>query len=250
MLSGVITKAGIIAIIRVVFFTVGADLLRGSIAQYVILILAIITIFIGSMLAYKEKLLKKRLAYSTVSQVSYIIFGLFLLNEVAALGALLQVVFHVLAKNALFLCAGAIIYKSHKTKCNELTGMGKQMPITFTCFTIAGSSLVGIPFFAGFVSKWYLATSALSVVQQPLSTIAFVGVGVLMISALLTAGYLLSISAIAFFDKDENKKVKKLEANNLMLIPIGILVFGIIYFGIRPTELIEFVSTVVQTFGI
>ena len=254
VLSGVITKAGIIAIIRVVFFTVGADIIRGSIAQYVILGLCIITIFIGSMLAYKENVLKKRLAYSTVSQVSYVIFGLFILNEVAAIGALLQVVFHALAKNTLFLCAGAIIYKTHKTKCSELIGMGKQMPKTFTCFTIAGLSLVGIPFFAGFVSKWYIATGALLIDSKPLSTIAFIGVCVLMISALLTAGYLLVVSAKAFFNENDTKKnaVKKVEnkeANNTMLIPIGILTCAIIYFGIRPTELIDFISTVVQSFG-
>ncbi|MEG1783141.1 MAG: proton-conducting transporter membrane subunit, partial [Oscillospiraceae bacterium] len=143
VLSGLITKAGILAIIRIVYFTVGADILVGSIAQKVLLSLSIITIFMGSMLAYKERVLKKRLAYSTVSQVSYIIFGIMLLNTVGVTGALLQVIFHALAKNVLFLCAGAIIYKTHKTNCDDLYGLGRAMPKTFACFTIAGMSLVG-----------------------------------------------------------------------------------------------------------
>ena len=250
VLSGVITKAGIIAIIRIVFFTVGADVIRGSIAQYVILILAIITIFMGSMLAYKESVLKKRLAYSTVSQVSYIIFGLFLLNEVAAIGALLQVVFHALAKNALFLCAGAIIYKTGKTKCCELVDIGKQMPKTMIIFTIAGLSLVGIPLFAGFVSKWYIVVGALDIHNGLIGNIAFIGACVLMISALLTAGYLLVVSCKGFFSKDSDNQIESKEVNNTMLIPMAILSMGIIYFGIRPTELIEFISFVVKSFGI
>ena len=88
----------------------------------------------GSMLAYKEKVLKKRLAYSTVSQVSYVIFGLLLLNEWGVVGALLQVLFHALAKNVLFLAAGAFIYKTGKTEVKDLYGMGQAMPKILICF--------------------------------------------------------------------------------------------------------------------
>ncbi|MEG0091406.1 MAG: proton-conducting transporter membrane subunit, partial [Oscillospiraceae bacterium] len=131
VLSGLITKSGIIAIIRIVFFVVGADVLRGTYVQKLILVLSIVTIFMGSMMAYKEKILKKRLAYSSVSQISYIIFGIMLLSEIGAMGAMLQVAFHALAKNALFLCAGAIIYKTQKTQCSQLDGLGRAMPKTF-----------------------------------------------------------------------------------------------------------------------
>ena len=161
VLSGIITKGGVIAIIRVTYYLFGADFLRGSWAQTAVLILSIITIFMGSMLAYKEKLLKRRLAYSTVSNVSYVVFGLMLLCPAGFVGALLQVVFHAVAKNILFLCAGAIIYKTHKTMVADLKGIGKEMPIVMWTFAFAALSLVGIPPTAGFVSKWYLAQGGL-----------------------------------------------------------------------------------------
>ena len=128
VLSGIITKGGIIAIIRVTYYLFGVDFLRGTWAQTALLVLSIVTIFMGSMLAYKEKLLKKRLAYSTVSNVSYVVFGLMLMCPAGFMGALLQVVFHAVAKNILFLCAGAIIYKTHKTYVSELKGIGCAAP--------------------------------------------------------------------------------------------------------------------------
>lgn len=108
------------------FYLFGADFLRGSWAQTTLLCLALATVFAGSMLAYKEKVFKKRLAYSTVSQVSYVLFGLFLLNSVGFTGALLQVVFHALVKNLLFLAAGAVIYKTGKTDVRELVGIANK----------------------------------------------------------------------------------------------------------------------------
>ncbi|MEG2192530.1 MAG: proton-conducting transporter membrane subunit [Oscillospiraceae bacterium] len=247
VLSGLITKAGILAIIRIVYFTVGADILVGSIAQKVLLSLSIITIFMGSMLAYKERVLKKRLAYSTVSQVSYIIFGIMLLNTVGVTGALLQVIFHALAKNVLFLCAGAIIYKTHKTNCDDLYGLGRAMPKTFACVTIAGMSLVGIPLTAGFVSKWHLVQGALLSSVKPLPII---GVFVLMISALLTAGYLLTISIRAFFPVTKTERVESCEANNFMTVPLIILTLGIVFFGVFPTPLVGFVQKLAQSLTI
>ena len=120
VLSGIITKAGVLAIIRVIFYQVGTDMLRGTWVQYMLIILALTTVFVGSMLAFKEKLLKKRLAYSSVSQVSYVLFGLFLMTPASVEGALLQVVFHAIAKYILFLCAGAFFYNTNKTYVYEL----------------------------------------------------------------------------------------------------------------------------------
>ena len=153
VLSGLITKAGVLGIIRVCYFMVGMDFLRGSWVQTVLMILSISTVFVGSMLAYKEKLFKKRLAFSTVSQVSYVLFGLFLFTPEGLLGALLQVIFHAVAKNIMFLCAGAIIYKTHKTYVYELKGIGKQMPVVMWCFTLASLSLIDNPPTGVFFSK-------------------------------------------------------------------------------------------------
>lgn len=243
VLSGIITKGGIIAIIRVTYYLFGADFLRGTWAQYAVLTLAIITIFMGSMLAYKEKLLKKRLAYSTVSNVSYVVFGLMLLCPAGFTGALLQVVFHAVAKNILFLCAGAIIYKTHKTYVSELQGIGKEMPIVMWTFALAALSLIGIPPTAGFVSKWYLAEGGLLPEMGILGT---VGVVMLMVSALLTAGYLMSIVMKGFFPGKDfaYEKRESKEPNGLMTVPLVLLAIAVVGFGIMPAPLLELIGSI------
>ena len=241
VLSGIITKGGVIAIIRVTYYLFGADFLRGSWAQTAVLILSIITIFMGSMLAYKEKLLKRRLAYSTVSNVSYVVFGLMLLCPAGFVGALLQVVFHAVAKNILFLCAGAIIYKTHKTMVADLKGIGKEMPIVMWTFAFAALSLVGIPPTAGFVSKWYLAQGGL---MPEMGIVGVVGVVMLMVSALLTAGYLMSIVMKAFFpSKDfDYANLKSKEPNYLMTVPLVLLAVAVVGMGIMPTPLLDVIG--------
>ncbi len=243
VLSGIITKAGVIAVIRVTFYLFGADFLRGTWAQAALLTLAIITVFMGSMLAYKEKLLKKRLAYSTVSQVSYVLFGLMLLSPVGFMGALLQVLFHATAKNILFLSAGAIIYKTEKTYVYQYKGLGKEMPVVMWCFAIASLSLIGIPPVSGFVSKWYLAQGGLSSV---FGTLGIVGVAVLMVSALLTAGYLLPIVADAFFPGKnfDYASLRKKEPNFLMTVPLVLFSVAAVVFGVMPGGLMNIIANI------
>ena len=196
VLSGVITKAGVLAILRLLYFLVGPAALAGTWVQQAFAILTLITILMGSMLAYREPLLKRRLAYSTVSQVSYVLFGLALFTPDALSGGLLHVVAHSVIKDALFLCAGAFIHQTGKTRVAELRGVGKSMPITLWCWTIAALGLIGIPPTAGFVSKWLLAEGALS---SPMTGIALAGPIVLILSALLTAAYLLQVTILGFF---------------------------------------------------
>ena len=241
VLSGIITKGGVIAIIRVTYYLFGVDFLRGTWAQTALLVLSIVTIFMGSMLAYKEKLLKRRLAYSTVSNVSYVVFGLMLMCPAGFMGALLQVVFHAVAKNILFLCAGAIIYKTHKTFVYELKGIGKEMPIVMWTFALASLSLIGIPPTSGFVSKWYLAQGGL---MPEAGVLGLVGVAILMVSALLTAGYLMSIVLNAFFPgKDFNyAALQKKEPNYLMTVPLVLLSIAVVGFGMMPAPLLDIIS--------
>lgn len=243
VLSGIITKGGVIAIIRVTYYLFGVDFLRGTWAQTALLVLSIVTIFMGSMLAYKEKLLKRRLAYSTVSNVSYVVFGLMLMCPAGFMGALLQVVFHAVAKNILFLCAGAIIYKTHKTFVYELKGIGKEMPIVMWTFALASLSLIGIPPTSGFVSKWYLAQGGL---MPEAGVLGLVGVAILMVSALLTAGYLMSIVLNAFFPgKDFNyAALQKKEPNYLMTVPLVLLSIAVVGFGMMPAPLLDIISSI------
>lgn len=196
VLSGVITKGGVLAVIRVTYYMFGPEFLQGSWPQYVLLTLALVTVFVGSMLALREKQLKRRLAYSTVSQVSYVLFGLLLLTPAGVQAAMTQMVFHAIAKDTLFLAAGAIIFATNCTRVDQLQGIGKRMPVTMWCFTLAALSLIGIPPMAGFVSKWYLVSAGL---EAPVAAFGAAGMVVLVLSALLTAGYLLPIVTNGFF---------------------------------------------------
>ena len=231
VLSGLITKMGVLAIIRVIYYQFGMDFLTGSWAQTAGLWLAIFTIFMGSMLAYKEKLLKKRLAYSTVSQVSYILFGMLLLNRSGFQGAMLQFVFHAFAKNGLFLAAGAIIFYTGHTRVTELRGVGRSLPCTMAAFTLCSFSLIGIPPTGGFVSKFYLAQGGLE-----LGFVGLFGVAVLMLSALLTAGYLLPVITDAFFPGDDFAcaGVKKCENSLAMKLPLLLLAAAVLVLGAFP----------------
>lgn len=245
VLSGVITKTGVLGIIRVVFYLFGVDNLKGTWVQYAFLVLALITVFMGSMLAYKEQIMKKRLAYSTVSQVSYILFGIALMHPVALMGALLHVVCHSVMKCTLFLNAGAIIYRTGKTKVEELTGIGKEMPITMWTFAIAALGMVGIPPFCGFISKWYLCQGAL---ESGLRIFYWLGPVVLLLSALLTAGYLVSIVIQAFFPGEEfaYDSLSKKEPNVKMLFPMIIFAVLVVIIGVFPQGITGITADVIN----
>ncbi|MCR5829404.1 MAG: proton-conducting membrane transporter [Lachnospiraceae bacterium] len=232
LLSGIITKSGVLAIIRVVFYSVGADFIKGTWVQYAWMILALITVFMGSMLAFRENGLKKRLAFSTVSQVSYVLFGLSVMNPVAILGALLHVIFHSIIKDDLFLVSGSIIHNTGVTTCDGLNGIGKKMPISIISFTVSSIALIGIPPASGFISKWFLAEGALT---SDIGPLAYIGPAILLVSALLTAGYLLPVMIDGFFKgKDEEEKSFSHEAKPLSLVPIVLLATLALFFGIFP----------------
>ncbi|MCR4891733.1 MAG: proton-conducting membrane transporter [Lachnospiraceae bacterium] len=207
LLSGIIAKAGILAVIRFVFFSSGTDIIRGSWVQYTWLCLAMVTIFMGSMMAFQEKNLKKRLAYSSVSQISYIMLGLSLLSEEGAIGGLLHLLSHMAAKGCLFLTAGVFIVKLGKRMVPDLKGLGRSMPITMWCFFLSSLSLVGIPPMGGFVSKWFLSSAAIG---DGMGVFAYLPPIILLVSALLTAGYLFPPVINAFFpgqDFSEHKEI-------------------------------------------
>lgn len=248
VLSGVIVKSGVLAMTRSVFYVVGGEFLRGTWVQTAWMTLSLLTVFLGSMLAYREKVFKKRLAYSTVSQVSYILFGLSLLEPQAMTGALLHTVFHAFIKCGLFLTAGIFLFCCGKTRVEELKGMGKCMPKTMWCFTFASLALIGIPPASGFVSKWYLAQGALS---APVGWFRYGGPAVLLVSALLTAGYLLPIVMKGFLpgtDFEETKAgiagVKEAPAG--MLFPLMTLAGLGVLLGMFPNPLTSFVSGIAQ----
>lgn len=245
-LSGVITKAGVLCILRIIYYVVGADMLRGTWVQYTLLALAMLTVFMGSMMAWRTDLMKKRLAYSTVSQVSYVLLGIFLLNPIALQGSFLHVVFHSLIKTTLFLAAGAIIHETGKTHVSQLSGIGKQMPVTVWCFTIASLGLIGIPPTGGFVSKWYLCQGALS---SGTGIVTWLGPVILLISALLTAAYLLPVSIRGFFPGNDvdAASLEKKEAGKIMLIPMLLCSALVVVLGMFPDTVLGYISALVSS---
>ena len=206
--------------IRLVYYSVGEDLIRGTWVQYAWMTLAMLTIFMGSMMAFREKVTKKRLAYSTVSQISYILLALSLLSEDGLKGALLHVISHASAKGCLFLCAGVFICKLGRHRVEELRGVGKLMPKTMIFFTAASLSLVGIPPMGGFLSKWVIASAAL---KEGAGIWAVLPPVILLISALLTAGYLFTVVVDAFFPGEgfrEDAAPGSAEPSRLMTVPM------------------------------
>ena len=244
-LSGIIVKSGILGIIRTVYYIAGPNMIRNTYVQYAVLGLSIITVFLGSMLAYRDRLLKRRLAYSTVSQASYIIFGLLVMHPLAFVGAICHVVFHAIIKCGLFLYSGIVIHETGKKYTDELTGMGKRMPLVLWSFTFLSLSLIGIPPAAGFVSKWNLCIGALN---EDIGAYSYLGPAVLLISALLTAGYLLPITIKGFLPgKDFDGEKEKIKVNPWMSIPLVILAVLSIVLGLFPSILTQYLNQLALT---
>lgn len=233
-----VVKSGAFAIMRITYYSFGTDFLRGTWAQYVVMAFTIVTIVYGCSKALKETHLKRRLAYSTISNMSYILFGVTIMTPLGLVGALTHFVYHAFMKICSFFCAGAVMHQTEKTYIHELNGLGKKMPIIFSIFTLSSLALMGVPLFAGFISKFNLATAAIDS-GNPL---AVVGVGALLISALLTAIYMLSIVFRAFVLKNEgeDKDVKYKDPNQLMLIPLFIFAVVIIILGLYSKPFVEF----------
>lgn len=243
LLSGCITKCGVLGVIRTVYYVIGPDAIRGSWVQTTWMALALTTVFLGSMMAYREPVTKKRLAYSTVSQLSYILFGLSLLNPAGLSGALLHVVFHMAIKCGLFLCAGAIIFETGRKRVAELRGLGREMPVTCICWAGLALSLTGIPPFAGFVSKWSLAEGALA---ADIGVFRLLGPAVLLLSALLTAGYLFPLPVRGFFPGAgfQRQGEPAREAAPSMLLPVVILALLALLPGIFTSPLHDVIASI------
>ncbi|MCD7819672.1 MAG: proton-conducting membrane transporter [Lachnospiraceae bacterium] len=250
-----VVKAGAFATMRITYYSFGTEFLRGTWAQTVIRIPIIFTIVYGCSRALKETHLKRRLAWSTVSNLSYILFGVALMSPLGLIGALCHMIFHAVIKICAFFCAGAVICQSGREYIFQLDGLGRKMPKVFTIFTISGLALMGVPGLCGFISKWNLVKAALAS-EHPL---AVVGVAALMISALLTAIYMLSISVRAFCPAKDAKlpadnesgaghKIVPFEEvhdpNWMMMLPLCIFVIAMLCFGLHPEPLIDFFGTI------
>lgn len=238
-----VVKAGAFAILRLTYYSFGADFLRGTWAQYLLMGIVMFTIVYGCSRAVKETHLKRRLAYSTISNLSYILFGAVIMTPLGMVGALTHMAFHAFMKICSFFCAGAIMHQTEKHYIHELDGLGKKMPWVFGIFTVSSLALMGVPGLAGFISKWNLARAAV----ESGNKMAYFGIGCLLISALLTAIYMLSIVVRAFFppsDFDEKTIEGFSDPNWKMLLPLFVFAAVIIAFGLFSSPLVKFFEDV------
>lgn len=189
-----VVKAGVFSILKVVVYIFGIDFLTQTGVTTWLMWVAAATIILGSLVAFSKDNLKARLAYSTISQLSYIVLGAMLANASGVVGAGLHIAMHAFGKITLFFCAGAIMVAAHKKNISDMHGLGRTMPITFIAFLIGSLSIIGLPPTGGAWSKWLLGLGALDAGQIGL-------VVVLMLSSLLSLWYLLEIPMRAFFGK-------------------------------------------------
>lgn len=187
-----VVKAGVFSVLKVTVYVFGVDVLAATAHTSWLIYVAGFTIIAASTVALFQDNLKRRLAYSTISQLSYIVIGAAMLNTISLVGASVHIVAHAFAKITLFFAAGAILVASHKTQVSELDGIGRRMPWTMAAFAVGSLSMIGLPPTGGFISKWYLLEGALAADRM-------IVIAVFVTSTLLNAAYFLPIVYAAFF---------------------------------------------------
>jgi multicomponent Na+:H+ antiporter subunit D len=233
-----VVKAGVFTAMKVVIYIFGIDLLAGTGANEWLIWVAAASLLAGSLVAMTKDNLKARLAYSTVSQLAYVVLGASLATGWGVIGGSMHIAMHAVGKITLFFCAGAIYTAAHKTEVSELTGLGRAMPFTFMAFLIGSLSIIGLPPFGGLWGKWYIALGALEAGQLLI-------VAILMISSLLNIAYLLPIPFKAFFGESQGRKSDGIkEAPLPCLIAIGLTSFGCLILFFFPGPILELLGQI------
>jgi multicomponent Na+:H+ antiporter subunit D len=216
-----VVKAGVFTIMKVCVYLFGCDLLRETGASIWLMYAAATTVILASLIALTKDNLKARLAYSTISQLSYIVLGAALANQWGVIGGSMHIAMHAFGKITLFFCAGAIYITAHKTEISDMRGIGRTMPVTTFAFLIGSLSVIGLPPFGGSWSKWFLVLGSADAEQLFL-------IAVLMISSLLNIAYLMPIAVRGFFSAPAEGDGKSgiHEAPMFCLVPICITAAG------------------------
>ena len=238
-----VVNTGAFAVLRVIYYSFGADFLAGTWAQTVALLLACVTIVFGSSMAVKEQHLKRRLAWSTISNLSYMLMGAALMSPAGMVGSMTHMVMHGVTKITLFYCAGAILVRTGKEYIQDVRGYGKLMPVTCAAFVVAGMSLVGTPPLSGFVSKFNLLSAAADA-----GALGVIAIAALIISAILTAIYLFTVIGPMYF-RPLNADMAHLadfnrDPNWMMLVPFALLMAMVIGLGLWGGPLVSFLKDV------
>ena len=231
-----VVNAGAFAILRLTYYSFGTEFLRGTWVQTAVMGITMFTIVYGCSRAVKETHIKRRLAWSTVSNLSYILFGATIMTPLGLVGALSHFVFHGFIKMCSFLCAGAFMHQTGKSHVYEMDGMGRSMKVVFGCFTVSALGLMGVPGFAGFISKWNLTAAAV----ESGNVLAYGGIACLLLSALLTAIYMLGVVVRAYFPKAGTPAKETADPGWRMCLPLLACAAGIVVFGLFAEPLINF----------
>ncbi|MGO7970170.1 monovalent cation/H+ antiporter subunit D family protein [Rhizobium ruizarguesonis] len=234
-----VVKMGVFCVLRVVFHVFGTGLVGGLGLGIVTAYLASFTILMASVYALTRDDLKARLAYSTVSQLSYIVLGAVLLSPVAMVGGIIHIAAHAFSKITLFFCAGSIYCASGKRNISDMAGVGRRLPWTMGAFFVASLSMIGVPPTAGFVSKWYLALGSVEAGE-----IAFLIV--LLVSSVLNAAYFLPVSYAAFFGTEEQESSATVREIPMMTIPLVVTALLSVLMGIFPGYFLALAEGVVR----
>lgn len=240
-----VVKSGAFAAMRITYYSFGTEFIRGSFAQYLLMALVMFTIVYGCSMALKETHIKRRLAYSTISNLSYILFGVVIMTPLGLGAALTHMVCHAFMKICSFFCAGAIMHQTDRHYVHELDGLAKKMPATFAIFTVSAVALMGAPGLCGFISKWNLAAAAIDSGDM----LARFGIGCLLVSALLTAMYMLGIVVRAYFpgqDFDYDSIADVRDPNWRMLLPLGSFVVIMFVLGLHSQPFVDLFMSVAQ----
>ena len=245
-----VVKAGVFTVLKVATFIFGFDLLRELWATDAMQIVAAFTMIVASLVAMTRDNLKARLAYSTISQLAYIVLGALLATEAGFIGGGLHIATHAFGKITLFFCAGAILVATHKTQVSQLDGLGRAMPLTMAAFLIGSLSIIGLPPFGGLWSKWFLIEGAWE------SGHGWI-VAAFIVSTLLNIGYLLPIPFRAFFrppapvsvaaDRDAVQGVR--EAPTWCLVAIGITCIGCVALFLAPDMIVDLMQSALSSAG-
>lgn len=227
-----VVKAGVFAVGRIVGFVFGPALLKELGVWLVLAWMAGITLVVASLIALAQDNLKRRLAYSTVGHLAYIVLGAALLSQTSWTGSVLHIVNHATMKITLFFCAGAIYVKTHKEQISQLAGIGRQMPWTMAAFGIASLGLAGIPPINGFASKWYLASGTLESGRD-------IFLILLLLSGVLNAAYFFPIVHAAFFRKSPDHE-RRAEAHPFLVVPLVVTAVLSVILGIFPDAFFHF----------
>jgi len=230
-----VVKAGVFSLARVILSGFGVDIMSSLGLGLVTAYLAAFTLVVASMIALTKDDLKARLAYSTVSQLSYVIIGIAMLSPMAVQGGLIHIAHHAFSKITLFFAAGAIFVGSGLRSIKRMNGLGRKMPFTFSAFAVASLSMIGVPPVCGFVTKWYLANGALSIHQ-------YVLLGALLLSTLLNASYFGPVIYRAFFKAPAEgiDLADYREPHLTMVIPLCLTALISVYLGLFPETFLQF----------